>query len=99
MDASWGEDHQHPVAPFDGALDDLAVVRRPGDDGDAPLERVELPHALLATHAHHLVSAIQRVLDHVPPELPRNSDNAHLHRRPPILYPRRARGSGPSESP
>src|SRR5581483_7931593 len=46
---------------------------------DAPLERVELSHALLAAHANHLVTAIQRLLDHVLPKLPRSPNDAHPH--------------------
>ena len=78
MDAPRDEHDEHPVAPRDRALDDLAVVRRSRNDGDAPLERIELPHALLAAHADHLVAAIQRVLHHVLPELPGGPDDADL---------------------
>ena len=42
-----------------------------------PLNAVELPDALLAAHANHLVTAIQRLLDHVLPKLPRGPDDAH----------------------
>src|SRR5882672_11656591 len=69
-----GPDGGHPVAPCDRALDNLAVVRCSGNDGDAPLERVELFHAALPARANHLVAAIQRVLHHVLPELPGRPD-------------------------
>jgi hypothetical protein len=36
----------------------------------APLDRVELPHALSPAHADHLVAPIQRVLHHLLSELP-----------------------------
>src|SRR5581483_2154601 len=52
---------------------------RSRDDTDAPLERVELPHALLAAHANHLVTAIQRLPDHVLPKLPRSPNDADPH--------------------
>ena len=42
--------------------------------------------ALLAAHAHHLVAPVQRVLDHVPPELPGGADDAHLHREPNLAF-------------
>ena len=77
MDASWGHHDENPVASRDSALDDLAVVGRARDDSDAPLERVELAQALLAAHANHLVTAIQRLLDDVLPELPRSPNDAH----------------------
>jgi hypothetical protein len=84
VDASRDQHDEHPVAPRDRALDDLAVVRRSRNHGDAPLERVELPHALLPAHADHLVAPIQRVLDHVLPELPRGPDDADPHRVRPV---------------
>src|SRR5215218_10489774 len=70
---------EHPVAPRDRALDDLAVVRRSRNDSDSSLELVELLHTALAAHANHLVDPIQRVLHHVPPELPRGTDDADPH--------------------
>src|ERR1043166_121004 len=79
MDASRGHHDENPVASRYSALDDLAVVGRSRDDSDAPLERIELPHALLTAHAKHLVTAIQRLLDHVLPKLPRSPDDAHPH--------------------
>ena len=80
VDAARDEDHEHSVAARDRFLDDLGVVRRSRNDSDAPLELVELPHALLPAHADHLVAAIKRVLHHVLPELPRGSDDADSHR-------------------
>src|SRR5207248_7298785 len=79
VDASRGHHDENPVASCDSALDDLAVVGRSRDDSDAPLECVELPHASLAAHSNHLVTAIQRLLDHVLPKLPRSPDDAHSH--------------------
>ena len=70
MDASWDEHDEHPVAPRHRTLDDPAVVGGSRQDGDAPLERVELRDALLPTDANHLVASIERVLHHVLPELP-----------------------------
>src|SRR6185295_13713705 len=77
--APRGHHDENPAASRDSALDDLAVVGRSRDDSDAPLERVELPHALLAAHANHLVTAVQRLLDHVLPKLPRSPHDAHSH--------------------
>src|SRR3954453_23175012 len=79
VDASGGHHDEDHVASRDSALDDLAVVGRSGDDSDAPLECVELPNALLAAHSNHLVTAIQALLDHVLPKLPRSPDDAHFH--------------------
>src|SRR5690349_15731458 len=79
VDASRGHHDENSVASRDSALDDLPVVGRSRDDGDAPLECVELPHALLAAHANYLVTSIQRLLDHVLPKLPRSPDDAHSH--------------------
>ena len=78
VDAARDENGEHSVAPLHRALDYLAVVRRSRNDRDAILEPIELLHALLAAHAHHLVAAIERVLNHVLPELPRGSDDADL---------------------
>src|SRR5207244_8033805 len=47
--ATWDQHREHPVALRYGAPDDLGVVRRSGNDRDAPLERVELLHALFPT--------------------------------------------------
>jgi hypothetical protein len=51
VDPSWDQYDEHPVASRDRPLDDLTVVRRSRNDGDAPLESVELSHALLPAHA------------------------------------------------
>src|SRR5581483_11019844 len=79
VDASRRHHDENAVASRDSAPDDLAVVGRSRDDTDAPLERVELPHALLSAHANHLVTAIQRLPDHVLPKLPRSPNDAHPH--------------------
>ena len=71
---------EHPVAPRDRALDDLAIVRGSRNDSDAPLEPVELAHAWLPAYADDLVAPIERMLDHVLAELPGGSDDANLHR-------------------
>jgi hypothetical protein len=83
VDSSRDQHDEHPVAPRYRPLDDLAVVRRSRNDGDAPLERVELPHAFLPAHADHLVPPVQRVPHHVLPELPRSPDDANPRRVPP----------------
>src|SRR5918994_790252 len=54
-------------------------VEGPGDEVEA-LQR----HALLSAHANHLVAPIQRVLDHVLPELPGGTDDADPHRVPSV---------------
>ena len=73
------EHDEHPVAARDRPLDDLAVVGRAGHDVDPALELGELADALLAAHGDHLVPPVQRVLDHVPPELPGRADDADPH--------------------
>src|SRR6476646_10757010 len=99
MHTSRHEYDEHSVAPLHGVRDNLAIVRCPRNDCDPPRECGELSDALLATHANHLVTAIERVLHHVPPELPGGSDYAHLHRERPIPYPDEAEVLTPSESP
>jgi hypothetical protein len=78
VDAPWDEHDEHSVASLHGAFDDIAVIGRSRNDGDPPPERIELFDALLAAHSHHFVAAVERVLDHVLPELPRGSDDADL---------------------
>ena len=51
----------------------------PGTIADPALELGELADALLAAHGDDLVAAIQRVLDHVAPELPGRADDADPH--------------------
>ncbi len=84
VDPPWDQHGEHPVAPHNRLLDNIAVVRRSRNDGDAPLERVELSDALLTAHANHFVASIQHVLHHVLAELPRGPDNANLHLVPPV---------------
>ena len=43
------------------------------------LKSVELAHALLTADTDHLVAPVQRMLHHVPPELPGGADDADLH--------------------
>jgi hypothetical protein len=43
VDPARDEHDEHPVAPRDGAPDDVGVVRGSEDDRDTPLELVELP--------------------------------------------------------
>src|SRR5947207_3304984 len=74
-----GQDGQHSVAFRNGALDDLAVVGGAGNDGDAPLERIQLRHALLPADGDDLVAAIERVLHHVVPQLSGGADDADSH--------------------
>jgi hypothetical protein len=50
--------NEHRVASRHGAPDDLAGIRRSGNHRDAPLQRLELPNAVLAAHADHFVAAI-----------------------------------------
>src|SRR3954452_3283889 len=82
VDSPRDEHDEHPVAALDRLLDHVRVVRRSWGDGDAPLELVELPDALLPAHPNDLVPAIQRVLDHVLPELPGRTDDADPHDTP-----------------
>jgi hypothetical protein len=88
VDPPRDQHDEHPVAPGDRALDDLGVVRRSRNDSDAPLVRVELLHALLSTHANHLVASIKRVLHHALAELPRGPDDADPHRARPSALSR-----------
>ena len=80
VDAPGDEHDERRVAPGDSPLDHLRIVGGARNDGDATLEHVELPHALLPAHADHLVAPVERVLHHVPPQLPRRADDADLHR-------------------
>jgi len=79
VDTSRNEHDEHPVAPRDRPLYDLGVIRCSWSDRDAPLERVELPNALLPAHANDLVAPIERLLHHVLPELPGGADDANPH--------------------
>src|SRR3954447_21142889 len=76
------EHDEHPVAARDRPFYDLTVVGCAGHDVDPTLELGELAHALVAAHGDHLVPPIQRVLDHVPPELPGRADDANPHGTP-----------------
>jgi len=71
---------EYAVAPGDGLADDLAVIRRAGNDGDAPFEGIEFADALLPAGADHLVAPVPRVLHHVPAELPGSPNYADFHR-------------------
>jgi hypothetical protein len=73
------EHHEHPVAARDRSLYDLAVVGRARHDLDPILELGELSDALFPAHADDVVPTIQRVLDHVLPELSRRPDDADFH--------------------
>ena len=73
------EHDEYPVAARDRPLYDLAVVGCARHDVDPATEHGELADALLAAHGNHLVPPIQRVLDHVPPELPGCADDADPH--------------------
>ena len=80
MDTSRHEHGDHTVALGYRLLDDLAVVRRPGYNGDAARELIEFRDALVTSYAHHLIAAVERVLHHVRSGLPRGADDADLHR-------------------
>jgi hypothetical protein len=73
------EHDERPVAARDRPLYDRAVVGCARHHGDPALELSELADALLAAHADHLIPPIQRVLDHVPAELPGRADDADPH--------------------
>src|SRR2546430_1124849 len=75
-----GDQHgEDPAALRYRLPDDLAVVGRPGYDGDAPGERIEFGGALLTAHADHLIAPVKRMLHHVLPELPGGSHDADPH--------------------
>lgn len=95
LHAPGHEHHQHPIAPGDGARDQLAVVRRPRHQRDAAFELVEFADAAFPAHAHHLVPAGECVSRHVQPQLPRDADDADLHGEFP---PKPNRGDGPAVS-
>src|SRR5947209_6004974 len=80
MNAARDQHREHPVTLRDRTLDDVTVVRRSWNDRDASLEPLEFLDALLAAHADHLETSIQRVLHHVLPELPRGADDANFQR-------------------
>src|SRR5919199_2155242 len=79
LDSHWCQDCEHRVTARDRAFDDVAVVRRSWNDGDAASERVELLDALRTTHANYFVASIQSVLHHVVAELSGGSDDANFH--------------------
>jgi hypothetical protein len=74
------EHHEHPVAARDRSLYDLAVVGCARHDLDPILELGELSDALFPAHADDVVPTIQRVLDHVLPELSGGPNDADPHR-------------------
>src|SRR4051794_3281060 len=76
------EHHEYAVAARDRPLYDLAVVGCAGQDVDPALELGELADAFVAAHSDHLVPPIQRVLDHVLPELPGRANDADPHDTP-----------------
>src|SRR3954452_5745251 len=76
------EHDEYPVAARDRPPYDLAVVGCTGHYVDPAIELGELADALVAAHGNHLVPPIQRVLDHVPPELPGRADDADPHDTP-----------------
>ena len=82
MHAAWDEHDEHPVAARDRPLDDVAIVGGAGHDIDPALELGELADALLTAHDDHLVPAVERVLDHVLPELAGPTDDAGPHESP-----------------
>jgi hypothetical protein len=77
------EHHEHPVTSSNRPADYRAIVRRARDDLDLPLELVELADALLSAHGDNLVAAVERMLDHVSPQLPGGADDADLHQMAP----------------
>jgi hypothetical protein len=79
VDTARDEYDEHALASGDGSLDHLAVVGRARNHGDALRERIELRHARGPADADHLVATIQRLLDHVLPQLPGGSNDAHFH--------------------
>src|ERR687898_245022 len=85
VDAPRHKHDEHPGAPRHRLLDDIAVVRRSRNDGDALLKCVELLDALLPADTDYLVATVQRVLHHVLPELRRGPDDADPHRVPPVV--------------
>ena len=63
-----GDQHgKHPVTPGNRLLNDLAVVRRPGNEGDTFFERVEFAYAAFPADTHHFIPPVQRELHHVLP--------------------------------
>lgn len=76
----WNEYDEYTVATCNRVLDHLAVVGCSRNDGNAPVEAVELPNTLFPAHPDNLIAAIERVLHQIPPKLPRGSDDADLHR-------------------
>ncbi len=80
MDPSWDQYGEDGVTARGCALDNLAVVRSSRDDRDTPREALELIHTYRAAYGDNLIASVQRVLHHVPPELPGRPDDAHPHR-------------------
>src|SRR4051794_31194623 len=76
------EHDEYPVAARDRPPYDLAVVGCTGHYVDPAIELGELADALVAAHGDPLVPPIQRVLDHVLPELPGRANDADPHDTP-----------------
>jgi hypothetical protein len=75
------EHREYAGTPGNRPFDYLSLVRRTGNDGDAPLERIELVHALLPAHADDVVAPVERVPHQILPELARGPDDADPHDR------------------
>ena len=73
------EHRKDTVTSSDGFLDHFAVVRRAGNDCDAPFERIEFAHTALPANSNYRIAPIQSVLNHVGTEFSRCPYNADFH--------------------
>ena len=76
VDPSRDQHLEDGVAARDRALTTWRSSVAPGMIVIRPRELRELAHADLAAHGDYLVAAVERVLDHVPPELARRTNDA-----------------------
>jgi hypothetical protein len=49
---------EHSLTAINCRFDNFTIVRCSWIDGDPPLERIKLAHALISAHAHYLVTSL-----------------------------------------
>jgi hypothetical protein len=84
LDSPGHQYRKNAVAPSNCPLDDLSIVSRSWKDGDTPFERVEFTYAFSPTHANHLITTIQRMLNHVTPKLPGRAHDTYFFHIDPL---------------
>jgi hypothetical protein len=69
---------KNTIAFFDRGLDNPAIIRRPGNNGDTILKILEFVYAPFPANANYLVAPVKRVLYHVPTQLPGSPHNTNF---------------------